>query len=175
MSSVSANGQSITDIERQVIGNLITYFGDLWIRRGTLDADCFDDLRNRTIWAAIVEMDSRGESVDLPLLSHELTATGKIESAGGVSYLAECASEAVSKANFDHHVRTLIHNNARKQWIGEAYKIDQLAHDPSATIAEINTLAQEALFKKINGRHVEKGVVSNARISQQAVVEIKAV
>ncbi len=72
-----------------------------------LSLDNFYSEAHRKIFRAMVELNQRGEPVDIITLAESLKAKGELAEIGGASYLAELADTVPSAAHVAHHARII--------------------------------------------------------------------
>jgi replicative DNA helicase len=66
--------------------------------------DAFYDLRHKTIWESISELDDKRIAFDLITLQNALKDKGMLENIGGLSYLADLPNKTPSAANLAHYL-----------------------------------------------------------------------
>ncbi|KEO80840.1 DnaB-like helicase N-terminal domain-containing protein, partial [Tumebacillus flagellatus] len=68
----------------------------------------FHEPKHSTIYKAILELADAGEPVDVVTLSKHLSDNGRIESVGGVAYLAMLSNSVPTAANVDFYAETVL-------------------------------------------------------------------
>ena len=76
------------DAERSVLGGILIRNDTFNHAAALIDAGDFYRDAHRRIFDAMVELNERGDAIDLVTLKEELTRTGEIEDVGGAAYLA---------------------------------------------------------------------------------------
>lgn len=84
--------------------------------------------QNRVIFAAMRDMHSRGEPVDLTLLVRELQDTKKLETAGGLPYLASLLHIVPTPAHVDYYARIVRAGSMLRQLWEAGGEIRQMLH-----------------------------------------------
>lgn len=98
----------------------------------------FHDLRHICIYHTLHAMDSEGAALDLVTLQTRLGRMGRMEEAGGPSYLAEVANAAPNAGIFDTVIKTLREFTHRRQTLMQIQRIQSIAIDPTASGDELS-------------------------------------
>lgn len=77
------------DAEQSIIGGVIIDNANLALL-DDLEVDDFFDLRNRTIFAAIRNLEVAASPIDSVTIETEIERLGKLDAVGGIAYIAEC-------------------------------------------------------------------------------------
>ncbi len=103
--------------------------------------------RNRFIYQACVNIDNRGESIDITTVSAELDRQGNLEKAGGYAYLNNLIASTPTYQNVEDYARDVYRNSIARQIITAANDIQNVGYaanpDTSAAISE----AEDILYK----------------------------
>lgn len=128
------------DSERAILGSLLLDGNAIRVRDRLAPTQIFKP-SNRLIFTAMLALDARGVPLDPVQLTEELRAAGKLDSVGGVAYLASLTDGAI-RADLDAHVGRVI-ETARKRiaWTLGNRAID--AVNNGHTAAEIAALLRE--------------------------------
>jgi replicative DNA helicase len=96
------------DVERGVLGSVMTDKNALKYGIEVLDDECFYDENHRKIWTVICELHSRGAIPEIVAVADALQRKEWLVNVGGEAYLAELAEKVATSANIVYHCRTLI-------------------------------------------------------------------
>lgn len=136
---------SAPDSERLVLGSVIEHGRDFMDGlRFSLDETSFSTEANRLLWDSMCSRYDAGESIDMVLIARGLLETGKLETVGGMAYLAGLDSIPAG-ISIESHVRTLQEKATLRQ---AAYALNSaLARvlTPDAPSAELLAHAQELI------------------------------
>lgn len=111
-----------------------------------LTEDAFFATRHAAIFGALGDLHQRGLDVGLEGLEHSLTASGRLEAAGGPGYLHDVACEAVSGAGIDHNIQILLDLSARRKLIRALGDSLDAAYDLAKPILEVQDKAEAEIM-----------------------------
>lgn len=140
--------------------------------------EVFYDLRHRTIYEVIVEMDANQAPIDLITIQQSLKDRSQLESVGGLAYLASLPDAVPSAANLDYYIKIVREKatlrrilTACTESVAKIYEqqdepdsapkiLDELLHDaasfddkPRLTVK----LAVQAIINEMEERHANPG------------------
>ncbi|PWK10192.1 replicative DNA helicase [Tumebacillus permanentifrigoris] len=125
-------------IELQVSGDVIEILPT---------ADMFHEPKHRTIYGSMLEMIDAGDPVDIVTLSKHLADAGKIESIGGVAYLAQLSNSVPTAANVDFYANTVFEKWRARELIAaqrESAAALQSGEDIEEVMIEVERRTQKA-------------------------------
>ena len=93
-----------SDAERSVLGSMLIDSGALELSLEQLRDEDFYVPANAAIFASMREIRAAGNAVDLVTLSTELERHGKLDLAGGLTYLADLVTFVPTAANVQHYI-----------------------------------------------------------------------
>lgn len=100
------------EAERAVLGAVLRENDRLPIIAETIsNGNLFYREPHRLIWAAMGELYTKGESIDLLTLSERLRKEGRLEAAGGVTFLSQIIDATPTAANAAHYAE-IVRNKA---------------------------------------------------------------
>lgn len=121
-------------LDREVIGRV----------SGIVSARDFYRERNGTVFAAMLALHDRADPIDYLTLVMELERTGKLESIGGTTYVAELLVAVPTPIHAEQYARAIAETGARRRLISVGGKISALAwsreHDLETTIEKSEAL-----------------------------------
>ena len=91
--------------EQSVLGTAITYPDSIDDAVGVLSPGDFYEDCHQVIWRGLVWLRDRGRTVDLMALRHLLDEHGKLDAAGGDTYLSGLLDHGVTAAAMEEHAR----------------------------------------------------------------------
>ena len=94
-----------TEAEQAVIGSMLTDKDAIISAIEVLKEDDFYREDNKTIYSAILNLYNRAEPVDIITLKAELSSLGKLETVGGLEYLAELPDKVPTTANVEKYIK----------------------------------------------------------------------
>lgn len=120
-----------------------------------IDSDCLIDLsgflkpedyyqeRHAWIYQAMLDLFTKGQPVDLVLLSDLLRQRGQLEEIGGDSYLTGLLNQTPTALHAEHYARLVERDSLRRQLLQAAGKVAKLAHSdtpPDEMLAQAGKL-----------------------------------
>lgn len=131
-----------------------------------LEPESFFRPAHRIIYSAMCELSNRELPVDPISLADNLQANGKIESAGGHSYLTDLANNTFALTNWAAHAQIVKRTATLRELIVASAEIRSLAYDAPDDLDLVVEEAEKALFKA-----TEKRVDSNFRDMKSLLTE----
>ncbi|PZN08659.1 MAG: intein-containing replicative DNA helicase, partial [Bacillota bacterium] len=98
------------------------------------------------IFEAMLDLADEGQPADLMTLADELRARNRLESVGGMTYLAELAGTVPTAAHVEHYARIVQAMHRRRQLIRVAAELQHRARDMSTDLDELLDQAERAVF-----------------------------
>ena len=147
------------DAERSVLGAMCLSTEAIARAVERLDERSFYRESHRRIWAGIVALFERGESVDLITLREELSRRGELESIGGTAYLTELFEYMPSAANVDHHARIVAEKAVLRRLIEAATSITEESYRGAEAAEMVLDRAQERIFD-ISAARTRRGFIA---------------
>lgn len=114
-----------SEAEQSVLGGLLIDNNAI-DRMGELDAAAFFSLAHRLIFTAIRNQAAVGKSWDVITTAEALEAVGKLDEAGGLSYIGKLAQEVPSSANIKRYADIVREHCMRRQIMVAAVELQDL-------------------------------------------------
>ncbi len=137
--------QSI-EAEESVIGGVLLDNAAMDRVLESIGPDDFYRESHRKIMRAMIELNQRGEPVDLVTLSETLKARGELQDIGGAMYLAELAEKVPTAANVAYYARILREKAILRSLIQTTTEIATRAYEPNAQIDRFLDEAEHKIF-----------------------------
>jgi replicative DNA helicase len=112
-----------------------------------LRSDRFYSQQNQIIFDAMMSLFSRGVKGDLLTLIDELTKTGKLDAAGGVSYISSLTDVVPTAANVDYYAKIVLDQSTRRDLIKISSEIKADSFDETHESRAILEDAEQKIFK----------------------------
>lgn len=97
------------------------------------------------LWRAFLNLKKQGKSTDLATVADYLEAKGKLESMGGLGWLATLVERTVTSVNSDRYARLIKEKAVRRQLIALCNDFGQRAHDHYLELPQLlETFEEEA-------------------------------
>lgn len=135
------------EAEKSVIGAMIISAKAANHTINLLSTEDFFAPEHKIIFETIEDMMSDYQEVDIKSLSTTLVKAGKIDSAGGVEYLASIASAVVTSANIDYFIDIVLENSLARRLISVSEKIASQGYDKDNDINDLLERAERSILE----------------------------
>ena len=142
------------EAEQSVLGALMLDQNAIASVRDILDSNDFYEERHRHIYTAAVDLNDRGEPIDIVTLRNELERKGTLARAGGVDYVAELSLVTPAATSVRHYADIVIEHAVRRRLIEAGGEIAQYGFDDGLTAAEATDRAEQRVFTIATQRNV---------------------
>jgi replicative DNA helicase len=152
------------ELERAALGSML--FDEAAVeaaRENGLKADDFYSRGHRRIYEAVVGLSGRSLRPDIQTVIQELRAQGRLDEAGGGSYVSSLTSVIPSGANIEYYVQSVQDHSLRRALLLVASAMGAGAYDESRNSLEILDEIEKSVFElreedKINIKRKKKRV-----------------
>jgi len=127
-----------------------------------LNLNDFYSRANSRIFEAIISLDSKGLRPDIQTVVQELKQKGKLDEAGGASYVSSLTTVIPSSANIEYYAQMVKNYSVKRALLSAASEIGVKVYDESKEAAEILEDVQRTIFKLSD----ERQVFSSRKISE---------
>lgn len=159
------------EIEKFVLGAIITEQGAEIAVISILSVDSFYSEANKLIYKAILQLSTQQQAIDLLTVTERVRANGDLERVGGVCYIAELTQNVGSAANIEYHARII----QQKYIMRELNKFANILCDKSADVTEniedVLEFAEKSIFEIANN-DIKKAIQSSSDILTKCVNRI---
>lgn len=139
---------------------------------GVVSLDDFYDDRNRRIYAAILELDRRGERIDVVTVLSELRTSSRLEQAGGAPYLADLADATPDVYNVADYGRIV----AAKAAVRRVQAVcSQIRAEGYADVGSVPAWLQSAEARMFAATQTEKREETLADMHEVMTAETQAI
>ena len=140
------------EAEQAVIGSMLTDKDAVISAIEVLKEDDFYREDNKAIYGAILSLYSSSEPIDIITVKSELESIGKLESVGGLEYLAELPEKVPTTANVEKYVKIVEEKAVLRNLIKTANEIITLGYDPAGETETIMDEAEKKIFNIMQKR-----------------------
>lgn len=118
-----------------------------------LSPDHFYRTAHQKIFAAIAELFSKAEPVDLVTLTNILRDNNQLEDVGGAAYLARIVDTVPSAINVRHYARIVRDKSSLRRLIAKANEITQHCYEDAGDLDQVLDFAEGAVFEISEDKH----------------------
>ncbi len=111
-----------------------------------LTSDSFYTDAHRKIFAAVMDLFSKSEAVDLVTLTQELKRRKQLDHIGGAAYLSMLLGSVATAANVRYHAKIVLEKAVLRRLISVSTEVVQEAYDAGGDAAEILDRAENMIF-----------------------------
>ena len=151
------------DIEEAVLGAMMVNTDIVDQVMDILKPEAFYDIKNRAIFQAMCELFNERSPIDMLTVVEKMKQKGTLGEVGGPARLAALTQKVGTGANVEYYVRILQQKTIQRSLIEASYGILKDAFDPSVTVDDLVTTAQDGVYNAISGNLVD----SNAKFPHE--------
>lgn len=140
------------EAEQSVLGAIMLDREALLTVLEILKVEDFYREAHRLIYRAILDLNERGEAVDLLTVTEELRRQGQLEVAGGAAYLSSLTGDVPSVANAGYYARLVAEKATLRALVQAAGRITELALSQAGDVDQILDEAERLIFEVAGGR-----------------------
>ena len=111
---------------------------------------------NKAIYTAIMNLYNKAEPIDIITVKSELASLGKLESVGGLEYLAELPEKVPTTANVDKYIKIVEEKSVLRSLIKTSNELITLGYDDTQEVDSIIDVAEKKIFNLMQNRN-QKG------------------
>ncbi|MCL2276380.1 MAG: replicative DNA helicase [Treponema sp.] len=119
-----------------------------------LRPDDFYSRANSRIYEAVMSLDAKGLRADIQTVVQELKQSGKLDEAGGASYVSSLTTVIPSSANIDFYAQSVKNYSLKRSLLKAASKIAVSVYDQSKDSREVLEDVQKHIFELTDDRQV---------------------
>ncbi|MBI4474566.1 MAG: replicative DNA helicase [Acidobacteria bacterium] len=148
-----------TEAEKSVLGAILVNNENYYRVIEKIRPEDFYLEAHRVIFRQMMELIDKSKAIDLITLQEELVRAAKLESAGGITYLASLMDGIPHLVNIEHYIEFIGEHSLLRQLINSTNKIMAECFDQSEPADQILDRAEQALFN-LSEKRIRVGFVS---------------
>lgn len=141
-----------TEAEQAILGSMLRDKNAVMVAVESLIKDDFYREDNQYIYEAMMNLNNKGEPVDVITVKDELESMGMLDKVGGLNYLGELPDKVPTTANADKYVKIVSEKATLRNLIKTADEIIELGYDPTENIDKIIEGAEKRIFNIMQGK-----------------------
>ncbi len=134
------------EAEQAIIGSMLTDKDAVIASIEVLKEEDFYREDNKAIYAAILNLYTRAEPIDIITVKSELESMGKFEQIGGLEYLAELPEKVPTTANASKYIKIVEEKSTLRRLIKTANEIIELGYNQTEEVDDIMEGAEKKIF-----------------------------
>ena len=143
------------DMEVAVLGALMVEQESYGLIAEILKPESFYDHRHQILYLAIQSLNVEQKPVDIMTVQDWLESNGKLEEAGGSTYLMQINAQVGSSAHIEYHAKVIAQKSLARQLITFASTVMTKAFDSTVDVADLMQETEGQLFA-ISQRNLKK-------------------
>ncbi|MBR1564522.1 MAG: replicative DNA helicase [Paludibacteraceae bacterium] len=163
---------TIPEVEKHVLGIMLTFPDMAAGMMERLTADCFYDNKHRLIFEAMCAQEEQSEPCSVIGVMMRLREQGKLEEAGNVLYLQALSNDCASSAYTDYYVALLVNECHRRRLYQLGVQLSEDAKSPFKPNDEMIAQTEEALLD-IGLRNHATDMVQARQVLQEVAREVE--
>jgi len=110
---------------------------------------------NKIIFSCINSLYSRNLPIDIITVKNELSLIGKLESVGGIEYIASLPEKVPTTANVNQYINIIKQKAIKRNLINLSNEISKLSFDPTVKTNELTELAEKRIFEITQKKNIK--------------------
>jgi replicative DNA helicase len=173
--AISASDRALPhnlEAERSILGAILIRNDAFNVAAELIDADDFFRDAHRRVFDKMVDLNERGQAIDLVTLRDELSRSGDLEPVGGPAYIASLADGVPRSTNVEHYARIVKERATLRNLIGAANRIEAEAYAAREDASVVLDRAEQAIFSIAEGR-IHSGFVPLSELAEASFSTIE--
>ncbi len=143
------------EAEQSVIGSMIMDHDAVIVASELLRSEDFYRPDHAQIYAAIMELYTTGNPIDLITIQDKLVQKGVLEQIGGISYIAELASSVPTSAHIKQYAKIVEEKATLRRLIKASNEISAKSFDGEEPLDNIMGFAEKQIFDILQNKKTE--------------------
>ncbi len=160
------------DLEEAVLGALMIEKDAIIAVEDLLHKDSFYKEAHKEIYAAILALSSETQPIDMLTVTQQLRKMGRLEAAGGASYIMKLTSYVNSAANIEAHARIITEQSIKRELITLANEIQKEAYEDSTDVFDLLDQSEQRIFE-ISEVNISKKTTDIRSALQEALLDLE--
>jgi len=153
------------EAERSILGAILIRNDAFNVAAELIDADDFFRDAHRRVFDKMVDLNERGQAIDLVTLRDELSRSGDLDPVGGPAYISSLADGVPRSTNVEHYARIVKERSTLRNLIAAANRIEAEAYAAREDAAVVLDRAEQEIFSIAEGR-IHSGFVPLSELAE---------
>jgi replicative DNA helicase len=160
------------DLEEAVLGAIMLEKDAILSVLDILEPGSFYKEAHQQIYSAAQLLSQQEKPIDLLTMTEELRRQEKLESVGGVVYIAQLTSRVGSAAHLEYHARIVAQKYIQRELIRVSSDIQERAFDETSDVDDLLDYSERELLNIAEG-HIKKETVRINNLLKTAIEQIE--
>ena len=160
------------EAEQAVIGSMLTDKDAVISAVEALKSDDFYREDHKAIYESIINLYNAGKPIDIITVKAELTANGKLDSVGGLEYLASLPDKVPTTANVEQYIKIVEEKSMLRNLIKTSNEIINLGYSEEEDFDVLIDMTEKRVFDLLQSRN-QKGYIAIKDILVETFAEIE--
>ncbi len=160
------------DLEEAVLGAIMLEKDAILSVLDILEPGSFYKEAHQQIYSAAQLLSQQEKPIDLLTMTEELRRQEKLESVGGVVYIAQLTSRVGSAAHLEYHARIVAQKYIQRELIRVSSDIQERAFDETSDVDDLLDYSERELLNIAEG-HIKKETVRINSLLKTAIEQIE--
>ena len=160
------------EAERSILGAILIRNDAFNVAAELIDADDFFRDAHRRVFDKMVDLNERGQAIDLVTLRDELSRSGDLDPVGGPAYISSLADGVPRSTNVEHYARIVKERATLRNLIAAANRIVAEAYAAREDASVVLDRAEQEIFSIAEGR-IHSGFVPLSELAEASFSTIE--
>jgi replicative DNA helicase len=160
------------EAERSVLGAILIHNDAFNVAAELIDSGDFFRDAHRRVFDTMVDLNERGQAIDLVTLKDELARSGDLDDVGGAAYIAALVDGVPRSTNVEHYARIVKERATLRNLIQSANRILGMAYRAEEDADTLLDQAEQEIFSIAEGR-IHTGFVPLSDLVQGSFTAIE--
>ncbi len=160
------------EAERSILGAILIRNDTFNVAAELIDADDFFRDAHRRVFDKMVDLNERGQAIDLVTLRDELSRSGDLDPVGGPAYISSLADGVPRSTNVEHYARIVKERATLRNLIAAANRIVAEAYAAREDASVVLDRAEQEIFSIAEGR-IHTGFVPLSELAEASFSTIE--
>ena len=160
------------EAERSVLGAILIHNDAFNVAAELVDSGDFFRDAHRRVFDTMVDLNERGQAIDLVTLKDELARSGDLDDVGGAAYIAALVDGVPRSTNVEHYARIVKERATLRNLIQSANRILGMAYRAEEDADTLLDQAEQEIFSIAEGR-IHTGFVPLSDLVQGSFTAIE--
>ncbi|MBI5219239.1 MAG: replicative DNA helicase [Bacteroidia bacterium] len=160
------------ELEEAVLGALMLEKDAVIAVLDILKPESFYKEAHQKIYAAIRDLSSKEQPIDILTVTEELKKNDQLESVGGPFYITQLTSRVASAAHIDYHARIISQKYIQRELIRISSEIQEKAFDETEDVLDLLNFSEDQLFQVAEG-NIKKEASKIRPLIDEAIRQIE--